>query len=147
MRGWLLTVGIVGLFLLMSACNGEDRETRRHLGVAEGCDAAVTTCFVRDRSLTISLKMGPGVTPLQPFPLTLAIAGQKNAVENVLVDFQMKGMDMGSNRYRLQPQQGVWQGRVTLPMCTASRMDWRAIIEFMLDGEPVQVVFPFHTEG
>ncbi len=147
MRGWLLTVGIVGLFLLISACDGEDRETRRQLGVAEGCDAAVTTCFVRDESITISLKMGPGVTPLQPFPLTLAIAGQKNAVENVLVDFQMQGMDMGSNRYRLQPQQGVWQGRVTLPMCTASRMDWRAIIEFMLDGEPVQVVFPFHSEG
>ncbi len=147
MRGWLLTVGIVGLFLLISACDGEDRETRRHLGVSEGCDAAVTTCFVRDGSLTISLKMGPGVTPLQPFPLTLAIAGQKNAVENVFVDFQMQGMDMVSNRYRLQPQQGVWQGRVTLPMCTASRMDWRAIIEFMLDGEPVQVVFPFHTEG
>ena len=147
MSGWLRTVGVAGLFFLIAACNGENGEKRRQLGIAEGCDAAVTTCFVREGSITISLKMGPGVTPLQPFPLTLAITGEKNAVEKVLVDFQMQGMDMGSNRYRLEPQQGVWQGRVTLPMCMASRMDWRAIIEFMVDGEPVQVGFPFHTEG
>lgn len=138
---------VLGLGLLGAACTGESSDPRRQLGIAADCDATAAACHVSDGEIDVSLRMGPGVKPLEPFPLSLVIKGGDVAAQSVVADFQMQGMDMGSNRYRLQPQEGGWIATVTLPVCTASRMDWHAIVEFTLDGEPVQAVFPFHTEA
>jgi hypothetical protein len=135
------------LLLSLVACSGEQNEERRSLGGAENCDAALSSCRVSDGAISVVLTMGPGVKPLQPFPFTLLIEGGEVAAQSVVADFQMQGMEMGTNRYRLQPQQGNWQATVTLPVCSASRMDWLAVVEFTLDGEPLQAVFPFHTEA
>jgi hypothetical protein len=135
------------LMLLLAACSGKSDAQRRLLGVANDCDAALTRCRVSDDDTSVSLMMGPKVKPLQPFTLSLLIDGGKVAAQSVVADFQMQGMDMGSNRYRLQPGEKGWQATATLPVCTASRMDWLAVVEFELDGKPVRAVFPFHTEA
>lgn len=138
---------LLSLILLVTGCNNPGETALRQLGVSSGCDAALSTCVVNDGEIAVSLRMGPGVKPLQPFPLTLAISGAEPEEESVVVDFQMQGMDMGSNRYRLQPQLESWEGTVTLPVCSVSRMDWLAIVEFTSGGETLQAVFPFHTEA
>lgn len=139
--------GVLSLLLLLVACSGEKSDERRYLGSAENCDATLSSCRVSDGAISVALTMGPGVKPLQPFSFTLLIEGGEVAAQSVVADFQMQGMDMGTNRYRLQPQQGSWQATVTLPVCSASRMDWLAVVEFTLDGEPLLAVFPFHTEA
>lgn len=135
------------LTLLIVACSGEKGEERRLLGVADNCDVAVTTCWIRAGEIALSLSMGSDVRPLQPFPLNLTIEGGEVDAQSVVADFQMQGMEMGANRYRLIPQPDGWQAMVTLPLCTSSQMDWLATIEFMLDGEPFLAVFRFHTEA
>lgn len=135
------------LSLLIVACSGEKEEERRLLGSAEDCDAAVTTCRINSGNVVVSVRMGPDVQPLQAFPLNLTIEGGEVDTKSVVADFQMQGMEMGTNRYRLIPQPEGWQAMVTLPLCTASRMDWLATIEFVLDGEPVLALFHFHTEA
>ena len=147
MKGIHRFAAVLSLVLLLVACGGETVDKRRDVGIAKDCDAAIATCHVSDGDIALSLSMGPGVKALQPFPLTLVIEGGEVAAQSVVADFLMQGMDMGSNRYRLQPQQHGWQGTITLPVCTASRMDWHAIIEFTLDGQPLRAVFPFHTEA
>jgi hypothetical protein len=137
--------GVLGLLLLLIACSGEKSDERRQLGSADHCDAALSSCRVSDGDIHVTLTMGPGVKPLQPFTFTLVIEGGEVAAQSVVADFQMQDMDMGSNRYRLQPQQEGWQATVILPVCSVSRMDWLAIVDFTLDGEPLQAVFPFHT--
>lgn len=139
--------GVLSLLLLLVACSGEKGDERRHLGSAADCDAALSSCRVSDGAISVELTMGPVVKPLQPFPFTLLIEGGEVAAQSVVADFQMQGMEMGTNRYRLQPQQGSWQATVTLPVCSASRMDWLAVVEFTLDGKSLQAIFPFHTEA
>jgi len=145
-RLWSLPV----LFILLSllGCDNEVEQTRKELGTASGCDAAIESCQIVSGPISISLALGPDVKPLVSFPIELTIEGGGGYPQAVVADFQMQGMDMGMNRYRMQSStQTVWRGKATLPICTASRMDWLAVIEFTLNGQPYRAVFPFHTEA
>lgn len=138
----------VVLSLLLLACGNGNEPARKLLGTASGCDAATKACEISAANIRLSLALGPNVKPLVGFPVRLRIEGGEVAEQSVSVDFQMKGMDMGMNRYRLQSiAPSVWQGHAILPVCSASRMDWLAIVEFSLSGRPYQAVFPFHTES
>jgi hypothetical protein len=145
----IASVMVLGLAIaLLSACDAAQEASLQQLGTASGCDAAVQTCQLNRHGISLTLALGPEVKPLVPFPLQLRIEAGGRTVQNVIVDFQMQGMDMGMNRYRLQPGTGAfWHGNATLPVCTAARMDWLAQIEFNLDGQPYRAVFPFHTEA
>lgn len=57
--------------------------------------------------------------------------------------FTMESMDMGFNLYTLRPAgSGVYQARVTLPVCVTGRRDW--LMELDLDG--TTLVVPFVTD-
>jgi len=140
-----MLVMIVAMVLV--ACSGGGESERKLLGTADDCDAAVASCHIDTGAIQLTLSLGPGVKPLVAFPVHLTVTGGELAEQSVVVDFQMQGMDMGMNRYRLQQtESSLWQGHATLPVCTASRMDWLAIVDFSLNGQPYRAVFPFHTE-
>lgn len=138
------------LLVLMLATSGCNQQTEEpiDLGVADGCNAAQESCTLQGRNIELSLSLGPTVKPLQPFELELAISGVKTQPDSVVADFTMPDMDMGENRYRLSVREGGrWQGRVILPICSGSRMDWLAIIEFTLEGRLYRARFPFQAEA
>lgn len=55
----------------------------------------------------------------------------------------MVDMDMGVNRYRLEPAgAGVWQANVVLPVCVAGRSNWIMTLEV----DDVKVRVPFTAE-
>jgi len=89
----------------------------------------------------IRLRLGPGVKAMQPFPVHVEVA-EAAAVE---VRFEMPGMNMGENRYRLrQTPAGSWEGRAVLPICLSGRSDWVARVELRdRDGHRYEAVFPF----
>ncbi len=87
--------------------------------------------------------------------LTLGIAGELKALKpfevwvrapkarRVEASFAMVGMDMGFNIYTLRAdKEGVFRGRVTLPVCVSGRRDW--VMTLDIDGDRVSV--PFVTE-
>jgi len=131
------------LSVLITACSESQHPIE--FAAAGNCDAAVSTCQVQYQNIVLELSLGPGVKPLQPFPMKLDIKGHSGMVQNVIADFQMKGMDMGMNRYRLVAEKGLWQANVTLPVCVASRADWLTLIEFEIDGKKYQASFSFQT--
>ncbi len=133
--------------IAISACSGHE-ESFHELGSAKGCDAAETTCALSGKDFNIKLKLGPNVAPLKNFPVELTITNSDEALasENVIIDFQMTGMEMGLNRYKLSNSGNIWNGVVTLPVCVASRMDWIAIVEFTAQDRRYRAVFPFHTD-
>ncbi len=135
------------LLLVLGGCSREAETVHVLLGQAEHCDAAAQTCLIdADDGLSISLRLGPEVKPLVPFPIELIVDGADAVPENVVVDFQMREMDMGVNRYRLRQSSPMqWEGTATLPVCTASRMDWTATVAFRLDGRPYKLIYPFQT--
>ncbi len=76
---------------------------------------------------------------LQPFELWVRAQG----VRRVQASFTMEGMDMGFNRYTLRADKdGVFRGRVTLPVCVSGRRDW--VMTLDIDGRLLAV--PFVTE-
>ncbi len=132
------------LSCMLSACSNSDIAIE--LGNAKACDAAVMSCVVSNAGYTLTLQLGPDVKPLNPFATQLKIEGASDGGQDVVVDFHMVGMDMGLNRYRLIRSNGSWVGKTTLPICTASRTDWNAIVEFVDAGKKYTANFPFHTD-
>lgn len=73
---------------------------------------------------------------LKPFKLFVTWP-QANTIE---ASFQMAGMQMGFNRYRLVRQADEhWQAEVMLPACIQGRKDW--LVELDIDGAKVRVPF------
>ena len=138
-------VGVILIFtLVLLGCTSEDSGVVE-LGTSVGCDAAKRTCKVAEEGLVVTLSLGPDVQALKPFPLLLEIEGKEVVTGSVIADFQMQGMDMGINRYKLQHVAEKWEASITLPVCTASRMDWNAQIEFTADGVRYRAHFPFQA--
>ncbi|MDR2220816.1 MAG: hypothetical protein LBE24_09625 [Methylobacillus sp.] len=76
---------------------------------------------------------------MQPFRITVIWPG----VSQVHASFQMDGMEMGFNRYKLiAAEAGTWRGEVTLPACIRSRKDWQMILE--ADGRKIAMPFTSH---
>ncbi|MEQ6291866.1 hypothetical protein ACFPAG_14750 [Vogesella sp. GCM10023246] len=61
-----------------------------------------------------------------PFGLTLRHgSGPAPAIE-----FSMRDMDMGFNRYQLLPHGNDWQARITLPVCVTGSRQWRMALKY-----------------
>jgi hypothetical protein len=134
--------GLLPLLLLAIVGCGPNEQGEVVQAEAVGCDAALTRCQVEVDGKGVSLSLQPGLRPLKPFAISATIE-DSGEIGLVLLDFQMIGMDMGPNRYRLLLQEGQWQGSATLPVCTASRSDWLAIMEFKRGSRHYRVRFPF----
>ncbi|MGM0593536.1 MAG: hypothetical protein ACQETD_03275 [Pseudomonadota bacterium] len=131
--------------LMLSGCSDSEPGTTL-LGEASGCDAATGSCRVSGDEVAVIATLEAGLQPLKPFSVQVDIQGLEVDSGSVIADFQMKGMDMGVNRYRLKPgQEGLWQGTATLPVCTASRMDWYMDLSFSAEGSSYRARFPFET--
>lgn len=133
--------------IFLCACS--DRvEHVYELGTIQKCNAAETSCVVSNEHYIVELELGPKVVPLQNFPVNLSISGSDSTVTalDVVIDFQMVGMDMGLTRYRLTSSGGFWHGTVMLPICVSSRTDWLAIVEFTDQNRLYRAVFPFHAD-
>lgn len=134
--------------VLLGACSDEQKVKVLDLGTVEGCDVARQSCSATRDGMIVDLTLGPEVIPLEPFTVRLQLDGDMlTQDESVTVDFQMEGMDMGLNRYRMRQEGEHWLATATLPVCTASRMDWYAEVEFAARGERYTLRFPFVVEA
>ncbi len=93
-------------------------------GTSEVVECPASPCTAGGVSVALSL---PHPVPLlQPFPVQVQIQGK---AEDAALVFAMEGMDMGLNRYRLEPAPEGLRTTAMLPVCTSGRRDWRADIE------------------
>ena len=100
------------------------------------CDSARQTCLATGTGLDVEWRLGPPVRPMEQFDMRLRIVrGELSADAEVIIEFQMRDMEMGMNRYRLEPAAvDMWGGRAMLPVCTSGRSDWLATLTIQ-DGE------------
>lgn len=112
------------------------------LSVPAECDPE-QGCPGSAAGLSLQVRFETPAQALQPFPVSARIVSDE-PVETVMVTFSMRGMDMGLNRYRLESDaQGVWQGRVTLPICVSGRSDWIAAFELTTATRRYRAQVPF----
>lgn len=138
---------LLPLAILLTACDSVGEQVAQgQLSEVTGCDVADSACTADfGEGHVLTLRLGPPVRPLTPFMVQADITGME--ARGVTVDFKMVGMDMGSNRYRLTPKEGVWHGQTILPICTASRSDWTADVEVETPEGIVKARFGFVSEG
>lgn len=74
-------------------------------------------------------------------PFAVEVSGLPEDAPAPAVSFAMQGMDMGFNRFELQPQGGGrWRlDNVRLPFCALSRKDW--LVEWQAGGQRYQAAF------
>lgn len=130
-RGEMRRISYLLAALFLSGCGKQDLPVTPCLSLVQGCAVALG-------AEKVSVKTDSLPVPLKPFTLSISAASAR-AVSVVL---QMRGMDMGLNRYRLlREPNGEWRATITLPVCVSGRRDWLMIVE--VDGE--QRAFAFQT--
>lgn len=119
MRGlWLL--------LLLVACSRAPEST-----VVE-CANLLAGCRLAD-GLEVRFSGPPAM--LKSFELNV----DAPAATEIHASFQMRGMEMGMNRYRLLPKDGKWRASVMLPACVQGRSDW--LLRLEVDKKTFEVPF------
>lgn len=150
----LPALGIGGLFLLVllgywladhSSSILDEQEEVRELAVNDTCDPIAEACRAMGDDAEFSFHLAGPVKPLKPFDVEVKTGLNAQAVT---LRFDMVGMDMGVNQYRLQViDKGVWQAQVMLPVCVTGRRDWFATVRVTVPGdEAVEAKFPFETQ-
>jgi len=110
-----------------------------------GCVPAEGPCEIVVDALAVTLVLGPPVRPLQPMPVVLQVSG--GDIKEPRIAFTMMGMDMGRNRYGLDPAgPDRWEVEAILPVCTVGRRDWLASVEYIANGQQRAVAFSFPSD-
>lgn len=108
--------------------------------VALSCTDPVQTCSVTADGYPLQIRFSEMPKPMRPFDLEVAIEA-----ESVDASFQMQGMEMGFNRYRLLPEAGKWRARIILPACIRARDDWILRLEVKQAGSVHRYEVPFNS--
>jgi len=111
------------------------------------CDLNTGACTAQlPAGGTITLEVAPRPVPVVT-PLDIRVQLQDIAPLAVEVDFSGVDMDMGFNRFALEPdeERNRYQGRGTLPVCVRDRMLWEATVLVTTRGGVVAAPFRFES--
>ena len=95
------------------------------------CDPSRGGCVAHHEGMTLELSLPDSMRTMIPFDVAGTLNGPQAArITSVTVEFSMKGMYMGSNRFVLQQQDPTtWRGQAMLPICSNGRSDWQVTVE------------------
>jgi len=152
--GVLIAVGLIGVWVLRSGQEVSPPEAVL-LQAEANCDSAQRACRIFGTELEFELRLGPPVRAMESFEISLRrLRGRLDTDAQVTVEFQMRDMEMGLNRYRLAADAGdvsdaggVWRGQAVLPVCSAGRSDWIAQVEISTSGQHWRAELPFTAEA
>ena len=120
----------------------------------ENCNIQKTDCTFTAENMTLELSMQKDIYYLKPFDLSIkelltdSYIKDNSAIESIVVDFKMKNMDMGVNRFKLKKQKlakgtsSVWEGKALLPICVTGRAGWVTELDILTNDSHYRLVFP-----
>jgi len=114
----------------------------------ENCKPQNKVCNVELEGLKLGVLFDEDVFYLKPFNVSVSLNNKSNnKIESVYIDFKMKNMDMGVNRFLLiatgnQNKKQTWQGKALLPICVTGRADWVSELEIVIDKKKYILTFP-----
>ena len=126
---------ILLLALTASACGTHQPEP-----ILLTCANLQTGCDSQIEGQPIHIQFSSTPSTLRPFDLVLVTDAQ-----SVEASFQMQGMEMGFNRYRLLAESSKWHARVILPACVRGRSDWMLLLDIKTAGIARRYELPFSS--
>lgn len=104
-----------------------------------GCQLGVETCEIVIGDTRLKVSVEGEVKALQSF--FIRIVDKNNTLDQAVVSFKMKAMDMGINQYRLVRVENGWVADIIIPVCTTGRRDWLVEFEFVVNETRRKVAF------
>lgn len=106
------------------------------------CNPQNKICNVKHKDFTIEISLDENIFYLKPFNVSI-LSNDKVDIEKIYVDFKMKDMNMGLNRFRLKNKgEQKWLGVVVLPVCITGRPDWIATVDIFTIKYRFILTFP-----
>lgn len=100
----------------------------------ENCTAQ-QVCLVNSDEFNIKILFDKNIYYLKPFEVIILTKSKVDIeIKSIQIDFKMKGMNMGVNRFKLSNVNSEnnnlkWVGKALLPICVTGRADWFAELE------------------
>ena len=99
------------------------------------CDVESKKCIVELNEFKINISFDENIYYLKPFNISVTNENMDDLeLESIQVDFKMKTMDMGVNRFFFKKNEvenaQIWNAKALLPICVTGRADW--ISEFIV---------------
>lgn len=114
------------ILLLLAACS-KPQEV-----VVIACNDLLHGCMLPG---AVEVKFSRPPSAMQAFGLS--VKAPQDA--EVHASFQMRGMEMGLNRYRLVRERDHWQSNAMLPACVQGRRDW--VLRLEINGKFYEIPF------
>lgn len=117
------------------------------LPLQQPCDLQQTACIASDGSgRSIRFSLAPTPIPLMQELTASATTVGLADVRSARLTVEGVNMFMGYQYADLNPSSdGVWQGKLVLPVCSLEAMQWKASLRFEMATHGVNAEFPFTT--
>lgn len=116
---------------------------------AENCHPQIKPCKIKFKKISFEISLDDNIYYLKPFNVSV-LTESKNSddIKLIQIDFKMKDMDMGVNRFLLTKsdlysRKQSWVGKALLPVCIAGRRaDWFSELEVVTQDAKYILTIP-----
>ena len=114
----------------------------------EQCTTLSNQCTVNLNGVKLKISFDQNIYYLKPFNVTVEFDNSSDFnIDKIFVDFKMKNMNMGINRFSLKndypdTKNNKWLGIALLPICVTGRADWTASFEVTTNNNQYLIFFP-----
>ncbi len=111
------------------------------------CQVQKQPCKVELDDIKLNILFDKDVLYLKPFNFSVRAKIKENNIHSMKINFKMKNMDMGINRFALknvkeEDDEQLWVGTALLPICVTGRADWFSELEIVTKDIKYVLSFP-----
>ena len=116
------------------------------------CNAQKQVCITETDEFKLGILLDENIFYLKPFNVKIWTENKDDInIESVQIDFKMKNMNMGVNRFLLKKinskdKKQKWQGKALLPICVTGRVDWFSELEVVTKQSKYIFSFPISVK-
>lgn len=153
----ILVLILIFVYIFFISTNMPDKNNLDEKSITtvtlENCDIQKAACLFKFKNLTLEISMDKDIYYLKPFNLSVkrlftnTSSKDTSKIESIVVDFKMKNMNMGVNRFQLKKMTlkndaYAWEGKALLPICVTGRADWVSELDILTSDSHYRLIFP-----
>lgn len=114
----------------------------------ENCHPQIQSCKVKFKKISFDISLDDNIYYLKLFNVSVLTENlNSDDIKSIDIDFKMKNMDMGINRFQLKKsdlknRKQFWFGKALLPVCVAGRADWFSELEVVTKDSKYILTIP-----
>jgi len=148
-----LTLILLTFIFIIFLNNNDVNEKPITIITLENCEIQKEICRFNVQGISLEISMDQDIYYLKPFNVSLKRVltskpeNNSSDIESVFIDFKMKNMNMGINRFQLKKVKSksddiAWEGVALLPVCVAGRADWVSELDILTIDSHYRFIFP-----